>query len=317
MSRMLGKKWKPAALPLDFHLALDKADWVTALRAYQRHPYNAPPLDTYDLLKTILFKTGTRLDGVRQRFDAKVRLAVTMQRRSAELVEWHVFWEALNRGDSKNISMALAGAKVQSISQQIGVAEACAVLLHSQGRKWHETIVDEAPFATVTPNNLVTIAATLGRWDLGLEMMQHLRIGRGDALSLWQTQYSRESWEIGLAYLAVAPAKALPHAHIVPALLEKGCDLQMLAMRLEAKKCLTNLSALAPLVDAALAQGDWDFVRRCVDHLVDIGRIAPRAHSMLLHLCAKHGDEEVFAKLRDARIPVTDLTVELLEAVRW
>jgi hypothetical protein len=41
MSRILGKKWKPAPLPLEFHLSLDKADWTTALRAYQRHPRKA------------------------------------------------------------------------------------------------------------------------------------------------------------------------------------------------------------------------------------------------------------------------------------
>jgi hypothetical protein len=313
----VGKKWKPAAMPLNFHLSLDKGEWAEALKVYRMHGYQAPPTDTYDLLKTIVYKTGLKLDAVRQRFEAKVRLNVLAQKRAPELIEWHVYWEALNRGDSRNISMALAGARVVSIPQQIGVAEACAVLLQAQGKKWHETIVDEAPFATVTANNLLTISMSLGRWDIALEMLPHLRITKGDALNLWKSQFSRRSWMVGLSFLTLAPAKVVPHAEMVPALLEKGCSLQLLAERLEAKKSLTDLAALKPLVEAALAEGDWDFTRRCVDHMVDIGRISPRAHSVLMHLCAKYSDEKVFKKLHEANIPITDVTVELLEAVRW
>ena len=320
---MRGRNWlstlkgREDVLPLAFHVSIDKGDWATALKEYFAHPYNAPTTDTYDLLKTILYKTNISLEPIRHRFEAKVRMNVLAQRRQAEAVEWHVFWEALNRGDSKGISMALVGAKVQSVAQQIGVAEACAVLLHAQGKKWHEKIVDEAPFATVTSNNLVSIAASLGRWDLGLEMLPHLKLNRGDAVSLWHAQYARFSWEIGLAYLTLAPAKLVPHGHIVPSLLERGCGLQLLAERLESKRSLTNLAALTPLIDAALKTEDWAFTRRCVDHLVDIGKIAARAHSVLLHLCAKHGDDVVFRRLREMQISLPALTVELLESVRW
>ena len=144
------KVWRATPLPFEFQLALDTGEWEKALSLYLRHPYHAPPTDTFDLLKLIMHRTGARVEDIKQRISDKIKLAVSLQKQVPEEVEWGTYWDALNRGDSKTISMALSGAKISGVTNQIGVAEACAVLLKSCGKNWRNELVDRAPFGTAT-----------------------------------------------------------------------------------------------------------------------------------------------------------------------
>lgn len=317
MQRFLPSRvWKPAPLPVEFHIALDSGDWVGALKRYQMHPFHAPPLDTYELLKTIVFKTGLKLDSVKQRFDTKARLTASTRRKVPEQVDWHVFWEALNKGDARNISNALLGARVSTAPSQIAVAEACAVLLQSQGSRWHAVLVDMSPFSAVTINNLLTTAVQVGRWDLSIEMMRNVRIGKNEAHSLWHGYYNRAHWTVGLAFVMSVPRQHVEFDEVLPTLLDAGCSLPLLAEHLESHQALSDAGVIAPLMRVAFRRGEYVFVMRCLEHLVEIGTISPAAFRMVGYLCERHGNEKVLMRIDAAGIQFHELTVELLEEVR-
>lgn len=310
------KNWRAAPLPFEFHLALDNNKWEDALKAYQLHPYHTAPADTYDLLKQIMYNTKAQVEVVKQRFNAKIKLAVNMQKRAPEEVEWATFWKALNEGDSKTISMALCGAKIVGVSQQIGVAEACAALLKSSNKTWHHDLVGQMPYSTVTKSNLVMTCLMRQRWDLACEMMRISKLTRPEVGMMWPVVEQQFSWAQGLTLLASCSKTAVPWERALPFILNSGCPLDVLSQHLEQLRVLGNVEVVRPLLQNAVDRENWDFVVKCVEHLCDIGTITPAAHRAFRHLCSQKSVGRVCDVLQKRGIPFHHLTVELLEEIK-
>lgn len=304
--------WRAAPLPLEFHLALETGDWQKALRAYQSHPFHAPPVDTFDLLKLVMHSTGVRMEDVKSRFSEKVKLASSLQRRVLDEVEWAKYWEALNQGDSRVISQALAGAKVHGVSQQIGVAEACAVLIKASGTQWKQDIVESVPFGTVTRNNLVTVALERQRWDVAVELLRNIRLSKADVSSLWPL-IATFPWSHALLIVSNCVKSAVPFETVLPHLLEDGCDLSMLSEHLERASVLGDVDVVAPLLAHAAKTEQWDYVDRAMDHLSDIGTISDATFRAFQRMCTLHGTATVCRKLQEADIPLHYVTMDTLE----
>ncbi|CUG91109.1 Hypothetical protein, putative [Bodo saltans] len=304
--------WRAAPLPLEFHLALETGDWQKALRSYQSHPFHAPPVDTFDLLKLVMHSTGVRMEDVKSRFSEKVKLASSLQRRVLDEVEWAKFWEALNQGDSKVISQALAGAKVHGIAQQIGVAEACAVLIKSSGQQWKDDIVESVPFGTVTRNNLVTVALERQRWDVAVELLRNIRLSKADVSSLWPLIATFE-WQHALLIVSNCVKSAVPFETVLPHLLDDGCDLSMLSEHLERASVLGDVDVVAPLLAHAAKTEQWDYVDRAMDHLADIGTISDATFRAFQRMCSLHGTGAVCRRLQESDIPLHSVTMDVLE----
>eukprot|EP00758_Cryptobia_borreli_P005676 Tbor_TRINITY_DN4960_c0_g1::TRINITY_DN4960_c0_g1_i1::g.9854::m.9854 len=306
------RAWRAAPLPFAFHAALDEGRWEAALSLYHAHPYHCPPVDTYDLLKAIMHNTGVTSGIVKHRFGDKVRVAMSLQRKHAEEVDWELYWTALNNGDSKTISMALSGCKVGGVSSQVGVAEACAVLLRSSGRNWKHDLVDSAPYGTVTKSNIIGIALQRSRWDVACEILGSTKVTRQDVSGLWPL-VSTLQWELSLRVIGMCPKASVPFEEVIPHLLESGCDIVTLSEYLENSKVLGDSVVVAPLLKKAIEMENWGFVRRCMEHLMDIGSLSSMAHRTLLHLFNKHGEKTVCRQLADKGIPLHSVTIELLE----
>lgn len=311
----IDKVWKAVPLPQQFHTALETGDWIKALLMYQRHPYHAPPVDTFDLLKAVMHATGVRVDDVKSRFNEKIRLSAILQKKSPDEVEWSVFWEALNKGDSKTISAALMGARLSSVTQQIATAEACAVLLKSAGQDWEAKLVDSFPFATVTRCNLVHVALAQQRWDVAVELLRHVRINRSDVMTLWPL-IEQLDWEKVLLLISACPKNSVPFDLALRHILRGGCSLQHLSEHLENARVLGDVDVVAPLLAHAVEVGDWAFVSRGLDHLVDIGQIVQPAREVIEHMGKIHGMEKVCARLEEHSIPLHCVTVENLESLK-
>ncbi|CAG9578555.1 conserved hypothetical protein [Leishmania major strain Friedlin] len=308
--------WKAAPLPQAFHAALESGNWLRALQLYQRHPYHTPPADTFDLLKAIMHYTGVGIEDVKVRFNEKMRLSASLQRRKSEEVEWSLFWEALNKGDGKMISEALSGASVSGATQQIGMAEACAVLLKGAGKEWHTRIVDDLPFSTVTRCSLLHAALAEKRPDVAAEMLSHARVTRSDLSSLWPLM-AKCTWEEVLRMISACPKNAVPYNQALPFILKQGCSLQTLSEHLEHARVLGDADVVAPLLAYAVEMEDWPYVERCVGHLVDIGKITPSAREAFGHLCKLHGPKRVCHRLMEHHVELSSMTIEDLESLRF
>jgi hypothetical protein len=315
-SRIRERAWKAAPLPPSFHAALEAGNWERALHIYQRHPYHTPPADTFDLLKAIMHYTGVGAEDVKARFNEKIRLSASLQRTTAEDVEWSVFWEALNKGDGPTISAAFNGARVRAPSAQVGMAEACAVLLRHAGAAWEEQLVDSVPFAVVSRCNLVQVALMQKRADVAVEMMRNARLTRGELVSLWPLM-SQCTWEQVLEMISACPKISVPFHEVLPFVLKQGCSLQTLSEHLEQARVLGDADVVAPLLSYAIDVGDWPYVGRCVGHLVDIGKIAGSARDAFEHLCKLHGPQLVCRRLAEHHVELSDMTIEDLESLKF
>ncbi|KAG8343730.1 hypothetical protein TRVL_05443 [Trypanosoma vivax] len=309
------KVWKAVPLPQQFHTSLETGDWMKALHVYQRHPYHAPPVDTFDLLKAVMHATGVGVDDVKSRFNEKIRLSAILQRKAPDEVEWAVFWEALNNGDSKTISAALMGARLSSVSQQVATAEACAVLLKFAGNNWEEKLVESFPFATVTRCNLVHVALAQKRWDVAVELLRTVRVTRSDVVTLWPL-IKELDWEKALMLISACPKNSVPFDLALTHILRGGCSLQQLSEHLENARVLGDVDVVAPLLSHAVEVGDWDYVGRGMEHLVDIGQITQPAREVFDHMLKIHGAEKVCKRLLENRIPLHRITVEMLESLK-
>lgn len=311
-----GTAWKASPLPLEFHLALESAEWEKALRMYGSHPFHCPPVDTFDLLKLVMHATGVRVEDVKSRFSDKIKLVSTLQKRIPDEVEWGQFWEGLNNGESKVISQALAGAKILGVSQQIGVAEACAVLLKSSGATWKQQIVESVPFGTVTRNNLVTVALERARWDVAVELLRNIRLSKQDVSSLWPLM-SAFPWQHALLMVSNCVKSSVPFHMVITHLLEDGCELGMLSQHLEAAGVLGDVDVVAPLLAYAVTNGCWSYVERGMEHLCDIGTVSAAALAAFHRMCQLHGTNVVCKKLTEMGTPLHFVSIEVLERMRF
>lgn len=303
--------WKPAPLPIAFHASLESGNWLAALKAYYGHQFHAPPVDTFELLKMVMHKTGVKAEDVESRFETKIRMRFGTQKRAIDQVDWATFWHALNSGDSRVISHALDGAKIQGVMSQTGVAEACAVLLKSQP-DWQRSLIDEVPFSSVTKNNLLTVSLECGRWDVAVEFLQHAKFSRGDVMNVWPL-VSNFSWSVALSFVLRCSKQAVSFDVVLPHLLKQGCGLQLLSEHLERANCLADPIVVAPLLSHAVTQHDWNFVSRAMEHLHDLGAISAAAHRVFVHLCGVFGTGNVVRRLRAAKVELHEVTVEALE----
>lgn len=315
-SRARERVWKAAPLPPTFHAALESGNWLRALHIYQRHPYHTPPADTFDLLKAVMHYTGVGVEDVKARFNEKVRLSASLQRTQPEEVEWSVFWDALNRGDGLTISAGLAGARVTLPPSQVGMAEACAVLLKNAGADWEEKLVDSVPFATVTRANLLHVALMQKRPDVATEMLRNARVTRAELQLLWPL-IAQCTWEEVLEMISACPKISVPYNKALPFILKEGCSLQRLSEHLEQARVLSDAEVVAPLLAYAVDCGDWAYVSRCVGHLVDIGKITASARDAFDHLCKLHSPKKVCRRLREHHIELSDMTIEDLESLKF
>ena len=312
--RRLARTWKPSPLPLEFHLCLDEGKWDNALRLYQAHPFNASPVDTYELLKAILFRTGSSVEDIKRRLDEKLKLNSSTTRRDPEEIDWGLFWNSVNNGDSRTISMALCGARINGTQHQIGVAESCAILLQSCGDEWHQNLVEEVPYATVTRNNLLTVAWQQSRWDIACEMLQHIRIVKGEMLNLWPL-VQEKSWQVALQFVTRCPKNAVAFDVVLPHLLTSGCNLTTLSHHLERAKILGDIEVVAPLLEFAVKNAEWEFVDRCMAHLNDIGEVSTAAYNLFKQMSISMGTEVLCERLQAADYPLHSISVEELEEV--
>lgn len=314
--RVRERAWKAAPLPASFHAALESGNWQRALHIYQRHPYHTPPADTFDLLKSIMHHTGVGVEDVKARFNEKIRLSASLQRATAEEVEWPVFWAALNNGDGATISAALEGARMRKTSMQVGMAEACAVLLKSAGADWEAQLVDSVPFVTVTRCNLVHLALLQKRPDVATEMLRNVRLTQSEVASLWPLM-SRCTWEQVLEMISACSKNSVPYNVALPFILRQGCDLQTLSEHLEQARVLGDADVVAPLLAYAVDIQDWSYVDRCVGHLVDIGKITASARDAFDHLCKLHDPQQVCRRLAEHHVELSDMTIEDLESLKF
>lgn len=315
-SRVRERAWKAAPLPASFHAALESGRWQRALHIYQRHPYHTPPADTFDLLKAIMHHTGVGVEDVKARFNEKVRLSASLQRTTAEDVEWALFWEALNKGDGATISAAFNAARVRSPTSQVGMAEACAVLLKNAGEDWEEKLVNSVPFATVTRANLLHLALQQRRPDVATEMLRNARATQSELQGLWPL-IAQCTWEQVLELISACPKSAVPYNKALPFILKQGCSLQRLSEHLEQARVLGDADVVAPLLSYAVDCGDWPYVDRCVGHLVDIGKITMSARDAFDHLCKLHTPQRVCRRLAEHHVDLSDMTIEDLESLKF
>ncbi|CCW68162.1 unnamed protein product [Phytomonas sp. Hart1] len=314
-SRGIDKVWRAAPLPQTFQTALESGDWVRALHIYQRHPYHAPPSDTYDLLKSIMHATGIGVEDVKSRFNEKITLSAIFQRKTPEEVEWGAYWEALNNGDGKIISAALSGASVSAPAQQIAIAEACAVLLKAAGKDWEKKLVDSTPFATVTRSNLAQVSLMRQRSDVAVDILRHTRFTRADVSVIWPLM-SQFGWKEVLQMISACPKNSVPYDQVLPFILKSGCSLQTLSEHLEQARVLSDVDVVAPLIAYAIETQNWDYIDRGMEHLVDIGQVAAAARDAFTHLCKLHGHAKVCKALQDHNLELSKLTIKRLELLR-
>lgn len=314
--RASSSNWKASPLPFEFHLALDVGDWQKSLRCYAAHPFHCPPVDTYDLLKLVMHQTGVRMEDVKSRFSEKIKLSTSLQRKIPDEIEWEAFWEALNIGDSKTISAALTGARIHGVSQQIGVAEACAVLLKSSGKNWKQEIVESSPFGTVTRNNIVTLALEQQRWDVAVDLLRHIRLSKSDVASLWPL-VATFPWQQALLMVSNCAKSAVPFGTVIPHLLDDGCGLGMLSEHMEQACVLGDIDVVAPLLAHAVKTENWEYVERAMDHLSDIGTITEASLKTFQHMCSLHGTAKVCQKLTESEVALHSVTIEILEELKF
>lgn len=288
---------------------------MTALQLYERHPYHTPPIDTFDLLRTIMHATGVGVGDVKRRFNEKIRLSEALQRKTTEEVEWATFWHALNNGDGRTISAAIRGASISGTTAQIAMAEACAVLLKSAGEDWEERLIERVPFGTTTRSNLVQVALKEGRWDVATEMLRTVLLPKAEMKALWPVM-AQFSWEQVLGMISACPKYAVPYENALPYILESGCSLQRLSEHLEQGGVLGDVDVVAPLLTYAESTKDWDYVNRCIDHLQEIGHLAPAVVRTYHQLTRLHSTEKVCQGLRANRVRLADMTIENLEALK-
>lgn len=307
--------WRAVPLPQAFHTALENGDWLRALQVYEKHPYHTPPIDTFDLLRSIMHATGVGVADVKRRFSEKIRLSEALQTKTSEEVEWGTFWHALNTGDGKTVSAAIQGASIHNASSQIAMAEACAVLLKSAGENWEERLIESVPFGTTTRSNLVQVALKEGRWDVAIEMLRTVVLPKSEMKVLWPVM-SQFSWEKVLGMISACPKNAVPYDAALPFILHGGCSLQRLSEHLEKGGVLGDVDVVTPLLAYAEVNKNWDFVNRCIDHLQEIGQLAPAVVRTYRQMTRLHSTEKVCKALRARRVRLVNMTIENLEALK-
>lgn len=313
--RRFERVWRAVPLPQAFHTALENGDWIKALHVYERHPYHTPPVDTFDMLRSIMHATGVGVSDVKGRFNEKIRLSSILQKKAPEEVEWSTFWHAVNNGDGKTISAAIMGCRIPATAHHIAIAEACAVLIRNAGVDWEERLIESMPFATTTRCNLVQVALKEHRWDVALEMLRTVRLNKSDMASLWPVM-AQISWEKVLALISACPKNTVPYHSALPYILNDGCSLQRLSEHLEQAGVLGDVDVVAPLLSYAESKSDWDYVNRCIDHLQEIGHLAPAVVKAYHQLTRLHSTAKVCKALRSNRVRLADLTIENLEALK-
>lgn len=326
MRRIASKTWRPLPLPLTFHNALDTGHWTDALSIYNANSSHVPVMDTYELLRAILINTSLSVGAVKHRFESRMKAQQATKRRPPEEIEWNTFWEALNNGDSRTISMSLSGARVVGVDSQMRIAEACAVLLHHRKENWYETLVDNVPFATVTANNLVAIAIREKRPDVALEMLPHLKLSRSDAVTLWPTVKTL-GWQTALEFFfgGCRPFAA----DFVDDLLGLGADITIIAEMLERAKLLQDKRLVSKLIiNVATRDSDpskyhkkaslstEEFVKRCFEHLGDLDCIPEATLRAVLHKMDAVGCKALVQTLVAENVQPHELTMVKLEAMR-
>lgn len=307
--------WRAVPLPQAFHTALESGDWLRALFMYEKHPYHTPPIDTFDLLRTMMHATGVGVSDVKRRFNEKIRLSEALQKKTTEEVEWSTFWHALNNGDGKTISAAIRGASINGTGSQVAMAEACAVLLKSAGENWEERLIESVPFGTTTRSNLVQVALKEGRWDVATEMLRTVLLPKAEMKSLWPVM-AQFSWEKVLGMISACPKYAVPYESALPHILQNGCSLQRLSEHLERCGVLSDVDVVAPLLSYAEMIKDWDYVNRCIDHLQEIEHLASPVVNTYHQLTRLHSTEKVCKALRANRVRLSDMTIENLEGLK-
>lgn len=315
LKRAPERVWRAVPLPQAFHTALESGDWRKALQLYERHPYHTPPIDTFDLLRSIMHATGVGVADVKRRFNEKIRLSEALQKKTTEEVEWGAFWHALNNGDGKTISAAIKGASINGTGPQIAMAEACAVLLKSAGEDWEERLIESVPFGTTTRSNLVQVALKEGRWDVAIEMLRTVLLPKAEMKALWPVM-AQFSWEQVLGMISACPKYAVPYDSAIPFILNSGCSLQRLSEHLEQGGVLSDVDVVGPLLTYAESRKDWDYVNRCIDHLQEIGHLTPAVAGTYRQLTKLHSTEKVCKALRAHRVRLSDMTIENLEALK-
>eukprot|EP00796_Vickermania_ingenoplastis_P006065 gene6065-4364_t len=280
--------WRAVPLPQAFHTALESGDWVKALQLYEKHPYHTPPIDTFDLLRSIMHATGVGVADVKRRFNEKIRLSEALQHKTSEEVD---------------------------ASGQIAMAEACAVLLKGAGDDWEERLIESVPFGTTTRSNLVQVALKEGRWDVAIEMLRTVLLPKSEMKTIWPVM-AQFSWEKVLGMISACPKYAVPYESALPHILNSGCSLQRLSEHLEQAGVLGDVEVVTPLLAYAESCKDWDYVNRCIDHLQEIGHLAPAVVRTYHQLTRLHSTAKVCKALRAHRVRLSEMTIENLEALK-
>ena len=104
---------------------------------------------------------------------------------------------------------------------------------------------------------------------------------------------------------------------VIPELLNSGCDFMTLAESLERKGINMDLSVVGPLLDFAADAKQWDYVDKAMHHLADIDAVSEAAHRVWKHFIEKHGHEAVIGKVKASNIPLSKISVEVLEELRF
>ncbi|EPY29342.1 hypothetical protein STCU_04604 [Strigomonas culicis] len=127
---------------------------------------------------------------------------------------------------------------------------------------------------------------------------------------------TQNSWERVLHLISACPKSSVPYSRALPFILRDGCSLQLLSEHLEHARVLGDVDVVSPLLDYAVQIKDWEYVNRCLEHLVEIGHVTCAAKTAFTHLCNLHGEAKVCRLLKEHSIRLADMSIENLESLK-
>jgi len=304
----LAAHWMPRPLAPEFYALLDKNDWRGALEVYTNHPWKAPPVDTYELLKLMMSEAELPAEEMCYRFEDRMRYKVREPKERPGEVEWGKFWEYISKDEVHLAGAALAGAQVNKVFTQGAVIFTCQKLLQAVGMD----TLQGMPYSYVSKSNIISAALEVEQFDLVMDMMDHTRLTRSDAKTIWPL-VSRYDWATALRFIVKCPRHALEAETVVPQMLQRGCDLETLCLYMEQTGGIHDKAVVNVLVAHAVSVENWPFVVKATAHLEDIDAITPQAHRCFAAMVDLHGVAAVAKELLAKGFKFSDMSVEVLE----
>eukprot|EP00760_Papus_ankaliazontas_P030063 PhM_4_TR4595/c0_g2_i1/m.54754 len=300
----------PRPLPSEFYNALEKNDWLTALKLYETHPWKAPPVDSYDLLKLLMQETRVSSEELMLRFHDRMKHKVKQEKAKVDEVEWVPFWGFIRDEESELAVAALSAVRLNSVYVQGCIISACRRLIETVGFE----AVAMMPYSYVSKANLLSAALEHNQVDIALDIMEVAKLTRRDASTIWPLVGQRD-WLFALRFISLCPRASLDATTVLPQILAAGCNMKTLCLYLERTGGIHDRAVVNVLVTHAAKTKDWQFVLDGVGHLQDIDSITPQTHRAFGAMVKMHGVEKVTKALLECGVRFSDMNLQTLEAL--